>query len=82
LKKEWTQVLELTSYGLTGLVAMLLVVFCFACKDDFASFSERPSAPPMFDADLRDLKPVERCTGVANGDTRTQDQKHEWVLHG
>jgi len=75
-------VLELTSYGLTGLVAILLVVFCFACKDEFASFSERPSAPPMFDADLRDLKPVERGTAVANGDTRPQDQKHEWVLHG
>jgi len=67
---------------ITGLVAILLVVFCFACTDEFASSSERPSAPPMFDADLRDLKPVERCTGVANGDTRPQDQKHEGVLHG
>jgi hypothetical protein len=74
-------VLELTSYGLTGLVAILLVVLCFACNDEFASFSE-PSAGPMFDADLRDLKPVERSTCVANGDTWPQDRKHEWVLHG
>jgi hypothetical protein len=81
-KREWRQVLEPTSYGLTGLVAVLLVVFCFACKDDFASFRERPSSSPMFDADLLDLKPVERRRDVANGDTRPQDQKQEWVLHG
>jgi len=74
-------VLELTLYGLTGLVAILFVVLGFACNDEFASVSERPSPGPMFDADLRDLKPVERCTGVASGDTRPQDQKHEWVLH-
>jgi hypothetical protein len=75
-------VLESTSHGFTGLVAILLAVFCFARPDDFPSFSERPSAGPMFDAEVLDLKLVGRCTGVANGGTRPQDQKHEWVLHG
>jgi hypothetical protein len=73
---------ELTSYGLTGLVAILLLVFCFACKDEFASFSEGPSSGPICDAELRHPKPVERCTGAANVDTRPQGQKHEGALNG
>lgn len=35
LKKEkGMQILELAPYGLTGLIAILLVAFCLACKDD------------------------------------------------
>jgi len=33
--------LELMSYGLTGLVSILLVAFCFACKDGSASFQRK-----------------------------------------
>ena len=74
--------LELTSYGLTGLVAMLLVAFCFACKDESASFGDKPSSGLMYDAELRHPKPIERCTGTANSDTEPQGPKHEGILHG
>lgn len=74
--------LELTSYGLTGLVATLLVAFCFACKDESASFSDKPSSGLRYDAELRHPKPVERCTCAANGDTGAQGQQHEGSLHG
>ena len=74
--------LELTSYGLTGLVAILLVAFCFACKDEPASFSHKPSSGPLSDAELCHPKPVERCTGAAKSDTEPQGPKHTGVLHG
>ena len=68
--------LELMSYGLTGLVSILLIVFCFVCKDD------TPSSDPMYDAELRHPKPVERCARAANGDTGPQSRKHKAVLNG
>jgi len=74
--------LELTSYGLTGLVAILLVAFCFACKDEPAVFSHKPSSGPIYDEELCHPKPVERCTRTANSDTGPQDPKHEGALHG
>jgi hypothetical protein len=74
--------LELTSYGLTGLVAMLFVAFCFACKDESASFGDKPSCGLMYDAELRHPKPVEGCTCTVNGDTWLQGQQHEGSLHG
>jgi hypothetical protein len=74
--------LELASYGLTGLVAILLVAFCFACKDESASFSDMPSSGPGYDAELRHPKPIERCTCAANGDTGPQGPQHEGSLRG
>jgi hypothetical protein len=74
--------LELTSYGLTGLVATLLVAFCFACNDESASFSDQTSSGPMYDVELRHPKPVERCTGAANDDTGPQGQKQEEAVNG
>jgi hypothetical protein len=74
--------LELTSYGLTALVAILFVAFCFACKDEPASFSHKPSPCPISDAESCDRRPVERCTATANSDTDPQDPKHDGVLHG
>jgi hypothetical protein len=74
--------LELTSYGLTGMVAILLLVFCSACKDEFASFSEGPQSGPMYEAELRHPKPVERDMGAANSDPAQTGPKHEGVLHG
>lgn len=73
--------LELTSYGLTALVAILLIAFCLACKDEPASFSHKPSSGPVYEAELCHPKPVEKCT-AANSDTGTQGPKHEGVLHG
>jgi hypothetical protein len=74
--------LVLTSYGLTGLVAMLLVAFCYACKDESASFGDKTSSGPMYDAELRHPRPVERCTGTVNSNIEPQGPKHEGVLHG
>jgi len=73
--------LELMSYGLTGLVAILLVAFCFACKDDSTSLGPKLSSSSIYDAESRDSKSVERCTGVADCDTGPQDQRHEGVLN-
>jgi hypothetical protein len=74
--------LELTSYGLTGLAAILLVAFCFACKDERALFGDKTSSGLMYDAELRHPKPIESCTGTANSDTEPQGPKHEGILHG
>jgi hypothetical protein len=74
--------LEVTSYGLKGMVAILLLMFCFACKDEFASFTEGPSSSPMYDAELRHPKTAKRSTGAANSDPAQQGQKHAGALHG
>jgi hypothetical protein len=68
--------LELAPYGLTGLVAILLVAFCFACKGDSASFSYKHSSRSMDDAELRHPTGVERCTCAADSDAGPKDQKH------
>jgi len=39
--------LELTSYGLSGLVAMLVVAFCFAFSDELAPRKEESSFDPI-----------------------------------
>jgi hypothetical protein len=74
--------LELAPYGLIGLVAILLVAFCFASIDESASFSDKPSPGFRYDVELRHPKPVERCTGAANNDPAQQGQKNEGTLHG
>jgi len=68
------QMLELATYGLTGLGAILLVAFCFACKDD--------SSCSMDGAELRHLKGVERCTCAADTDAGARGQQHAGVLNG
>lgn len=74
--------LELAPYGLTGLVAILLVAFCFACKDDSAWFSDKHPSRSMDDAELRHLKGIQRCTCAADGDAEPRGQKHEGALNG
>jgi hypothetical protein len=74
--------LEFTSYGLTGLVAILLAAFCFACKNEPVSFSHKPSSGPISDVESCHRKLVERCSGTANSDTDPRGLKHEGVLHG
>jgi hypothetical protein len=74
--------LELASYGLTALVAILLVALGFACKDDSASFSDKHSSGSMDGAELRHPNSVERCTCAADTDSGPRDQKHEGALHG
>jgi hypothetical protein len=60
---------ELTSYSLTGVVAILLVAFCFACKDESISSDSTLSSSPIYDADLRHPKRLEKYAGIANCDT-------------
>jgi hypothetical protein len=55
--------LELTIYGLMGLVAMLVVAFCFAYADDFAPARERSSLDPHKNAYLNDSQMIETGTG-------------------
>jgi hypothetical protein len=74
--------LELASYGVTGLVGILLVAFCFACKDESASFSDKASSGLAHDAELRDSRPVKQCTCAPNDDPGPQQQKHEGDLNG
>jgi hypothetical protein len=74
--------LEFASYGLTGLVAILLVVFCFACKDDSASSSDKHLSRSMDNAELRHPKGVARCTCVADSNAGLRSQKHEGALNG
>jgi hypothetical protein len=73
---------EFASYGLTGLVAILLVAFCFACKDDSALFSDKRLSRSMDDAELRYPKGVERYTCAADSDVGPRGQKHEGALNG
>jgi len=74
--------LELASYGLTALVAILLVSFCFACKDESASFSDKHSSGSMDGAELHHSKDVERCTCAADTESDPTGQKHEGALRG
>jgi hypothetical protein len=73
--------LELAPYGLTGLVAILLGGFCFACKDDSALFGHKPSSRSMDDAELRQPN-VDRYTCAADSDAGPRDQKREGALNG
>jgi hypothetical protein len=75
--------LELTSYGLTGLVAMLTVVFCFAFKDDCALAKKTPSLDPIDNAHLlRTPMPVETGPGAVYGDRMQHGQERGGTLHG
>ena len=67
--------LELAPYGLTGLVAILLAAFCFACKDG--------SSRSIDDAELRHPKRDEGCTACApDTDAGPRGQKYEGALNG
>jgi hypothetical protein len=72
--------LELAPYGLTGLVAILLVAFCFACKGGSASFSDKDPSRSMDDAKVRRPKGVEICTCAADSDGGPSGQKRERAL--
>jgi len=61
--------LDLTSYKLTGLAAMVVIAFCFVCSDKFASILEKPSGlasnahlnvSPMIETRTRDPRLQER----------------------
>ena len=74
--------LELMSYGLTGLVAILLVAFYFACKDGSASFSDKHSSRSMDGAEFGHPRNVGRGTCAADTDAGPRGQTHAGALNG
>ena len=50
---------ELTSYGLTGLTAMLVMAFCFACGDALPATQEKSSHDPINSAHMNDSPVIE-----------------------
>ncbi len=75
------QMLELAPYGLTGLVAIPLVAFFFACKTALVSLADKHSSRSMDDAELRHPNDIERCMCEADTDSDRAGQKHE-ALNG
>jgi hypothetical protein len=76
---EEVGMLELTIYGLTGLAAMLVVAFYFACADDFAPDREKPSRGPRKNTYLNDSQIIETATGNL-GFRRTAGNQEQTVL--
>ena len=54
---------ELTSYALTGLTAMLVIAFCFACGGELPSTREKSSHDLISDARSDDSRIVGTTTG-------------------
>jgi hypothetical protein len=52
-------VVELTSYGLTGVTAVLVIAFCFACGDELPRTREKSSYDLLNNADVNDSPLVE-----------------------
>jgi hypothetical protein len=69
--------LELAPYGLSGLVAILLVAFFFECECGSASFSDKYSFRSINGANSRPSKSVEGCTWAADMTPSPRGQKHE-----
>jgi hypothetical protein len=53
-------VVELTSYRLTGLTAMLVVAFCCACGDELPPIREKFSHDLISDARLNDSRIIDK----------------------
>jgi hypothetical protein len=52
-------VVELTSYGLTGLTAMLVIAFCFACGDALPATQEKSSHDLINSVHMNDSSMIE-----------------------
>ena len=50
------RMLELASYGLTGLTAILVIAFCFAYRDELPNSREKFSHDRISDANLSDFR--------------------------
>lgn len=53
------RVVELTSYGLTGVTAVLVMAFCFACGDELPWTREKSSHDLLNNVDVNDSPLVE-----------------------
>jgi hypothetical protein len=53
---------ELTSYGLTGLTAMLVVAFCFAFGDEIPRTRDKFSRGLINDAQFNDSRIIDSAT--------------------
>ena len=74
--------LELTSYGLTGLVAMLVIAFCFAFSDDLGLAKEGPPSDPNNPHVHGSPMPAETRAGAVCRDRAQHAQEPEGALHG
>jgi hypothetical protein len=52
-------VVELTSYGLTGLAAMLVIAFCFAYGHELPPTREKSSHDPINNAHMNDSPTID-----------------------
>jgi hypothetical protein len=59
--------LELTIYGLVGLAAMLVIVFYFACADEFRPIRKRSPLDLVDNADLSNSRAMETRTEASRG---------------
>jgi hypothetical protein len=74
--------LEVAPYGLTGLVAILVVAFCFACTDSSAPFSDKRCSRSVDDTNSAHPNYVERSTCTADTDAGLTAQEHKEALNG
>src|ERR1700683_3729479 len=71
---------ELTSYGLTGVTAVLVIAFCFACGDELPRTRETSSYDLLNNADLNDSPLVE--TGARSLWLRGEASKQQETVPG
>ncbi len=74
--------LELTIYGLTGLAAMMVIAFCFACGNDFLSALEKSSFDLINNARVNDCPmSVETGPGGMQRDSFQNDREPVEAFH-
>jgi hypothetical protein len=73
---------ELASYGLTGLTAMLAIAFCFACGDELPRTSETSSYDLIDNAHVNDSPLAETGHGAICSDSFRNDHGTLEAFHG
>jgi len=66
---------ELTSYGLTGLTAMLVIAICFAYADELPPTRENSSHDLINDAYLNDSRIIGTATGSLGLGSRVRERQ-------
>ncbi len=73
---------ELASYGLTGLTAMLVIAFCFAYGDELPRTREKSSYDLINNAHVNDSTLVETGHGAIYSDSFRNDRGTLEAFHG
>jgi hypothetical protein len=76
------KMVELTSYGLTGLTAMLVMAFCFAYGDELPRTREKSSCGLINNAHVTDSPLVETGHGAIYTDRFRSDRGTLEAFHG